>query len=140
MRLVDANVLIYAVNSSQRQHEPAFTWLTSALSGSETVGLPWNSLLAFIRVATNPRIFAEPLSVDDALSIVHSWLSSPAAVVVDPSPRHLAVLSELLTTAGTAGNLTTDAHLAALAKEHQADVVTFDRDVERFGVKVVVPH
>ena len=139
MKLVDSNVLIYAVNSSLRQHQPAFRWLTNALSGSETVGLPWTSLLAFIRVSTNPRVFATPISVEDALSTSQRWLTSPAAVVVEPSIRHLSMLGELLTVAGTAGNLTSDAHLAALAREHGADVVTFDRDFERFGVTVVVP-
>lgn len=139
MKLVDTNVLICAVNTSQRQHAAAFRWLERALAGSEAVGFPWTSILGFIRISTNPRMFAEPWPVEEALDIVRSWLSSPAAVVIDPSPSHLGVLSEFLSAAGTAGNLTTDAHLAALAKEHKAQVVTFDRDFERFGVTVVVP-
>ena len=139
MKIVDANVLIYAVNTAQRQHEPAHRWLLAALNGAEPIGLPWISLLAFMRVATNPRAFARPLMVADALAAVERWLNSPAAVLVEPSHRHFQVLSQLLTDVGTAGNLTTDAHLAALAHEHRAEVVSFDRDFERFDVTVVVP-
>lgn len=140
MKLVDSNVLIYAVNGSMRQHEPAREWLVRALGGPESVGLPWTTLLAFIRVVTNPRVFPDPHSVPEAIDTVEGWLSSPVAVPVDPSPRHLAILGDLLNRAGTAGNLTADAHLAALAIENRAEVVTFDRDLERFGVRVVVPQ
>jgi uncharacterized protein len=139
VKIVDANVLLSAVNTGQRQHESANRWLLAALSGAEPVGLPWISLLAFVRVATNPRAFTRPLSVTDALEAVERWLSSPAAVVVEPSHRHFHMLSQLLTAVGTAGNLTSDAHLAVLALEHHAEVVSFDRDFERFDVKVIVP-
>lgn len=139
MKIVDANVLLYAVNRQSAQHQAAHRWLTNALSGSEVVGLPWVSLLAFVRLSTSRRIFASPLSPGDAMTLVESWLAQPAAVAVEPTIRHSSVLCGLLEEAGTAGNLTTDAHIAALAIEHGATVVTFDRDFERFGVGVQLP-
>jgi len=139
VKIVDANVLLYAVNRQSVQHRAAHHWLTDALTGHEVVGLPWVSLLAFIRVSTSGRIFTSPLSAADALSVVESWLAQPAAVPVEPTTRHTSVLRGLLEQAGTAGNLTTDAHIAALAIEHGATVVTFDRDFERFGVRVQLP-
>jgi toxin-antitoxin system PIN domain toxin len=139
VKIVDANVLLYAVNRASAEHQPAHRWMTSALSGNEGVGLPWVSLLAFIRLSTSRRIFASPLSPADAMTVVESWLAQPAAVTVEPTTRHSSVLRGLLEQAGTAGNLTTDAHIAALAIEHGATVVTFDRDFERFDIRVRVP-
>lgn len=139
MKIVDANVLLYAVNTASSEHQAAHGWLTAALSGHEVVGLPWVSLLAFIRLSTSRRIFASPLSAADAVTVVESWLAQPAAVTVEPTIRHTPVLRGLLEQAGTAGNLTTDAHIAALAVEHGATVVTFDRDFERFDIRVQLP-
>jgi len=139
VKIVDANVLLYAVNRQSVEHAAAHRWLTGALSGNEVVGLPWVSLLAFIRLSTSRRIFAAPLPPADAMTVVESWLAQPAAVTVEPTIRHSSVLRGLLVQAGTAGNLTTDAHIAALAIEHGATVVTFDRDFERFGVGVQLP-
>ena len=139
MKIVDANVLLYAVNRQSVEHAAAHRWLTGALSGNEVVGLPWVSLLAFIRLSTSRRIFAAPLPPADAMTVVESWLAQPAAVTVEPTIRHSSVLRGLLVQAGTAGNLTTDAHIAALAIEHGATVVTFDRDFERFDVGVELP-
>ena len=139
MKIVDANVLLYAVNRQSVEHETAHRWLTGALSGNEVVGLAWVSLLAFIRLSTSRRIFASPLPPADAMTVVESWLAQPAAVTVEPTTRHCSVLRGLLEQAGTAGNLTTDAHIAALAIEHGATVVTFDRDFERFGIRVQLP-
>jgi uncharacterized protein len=139
VKIVDAIVLLYAVNRQSVGHEAARRWLTGALSGNEVVGLPWVSLLAFIRMSTSRRIFASPLPAADAMSVVESWLAQPAAVTVEPTTRHTSVLRGLLEQAGTAGNLTTDAHLAALAIEHGATVVTFDRDFERFDIRVHLP-
>ena len=139
MKIVDANVLLYATNSSSAQHSIAHRWLINALTGSEAIGFPWVSLLAFVRVSTNPRVFRSPLHVASAFDLVESWLAQPPATVVAPTARHSAVLRGLLEEAGTAANLTTDAHLAALAVEHGAEVVTFDRDFERFAVKVYRP-
>lgn len=137
--IVDANVLLYAVNRQSIEHKAAHRWLTSALSGNQVVGLPWVSLLAFIRLSTSSRVFASPLLPADAMTVVESWLAQRAAVTVEPTTRHLSVLRGLLEQAGTAGNLTTDAHLAALAIEHGATVATFDRDFERFDVRVHLP-
>ena len=140
MVVVDANVLLYGVDSASLHHEPARSWLDAALGGAEAVGLSWVALLAFIRLATNPSVFPRPLTVDDAAEQVERWLAAPAAVVVDPTSRHLAVLHGLLHDVGTAGNLTTDAHLAALAVEHGAAVVSYDRAFGRFaGVRHRLP-
>jgi hypothetical protein len=133
VRVVDANVLLYAVNPDAPLHERAQTWLDGALSGTETVGFAWSVLLAFLRIGTNSAVFARPLTVEEAIGIVELWLGQPAAVVVDPTPRHLAVLRGLLESTGTAANLVNDAHLAALALEHGAEIVSFDRDFQRFG-------
>ncbi len=140
MKIVDANVLLYAANSGSVQHVTAYRWLVRALAGSEAIGLPWMSLLAFVRVSTNPRVFDSPLPIASAFDLVDSWLAQPTATVVAPTLRHAAVLRGLLEQAGTDANLTTDAHLAALAVEHGAEVVTFDRDFARFAVKVYRPQ
>lgn len=139
MKLVDANVLLYAVNRSSSAHDASRRWLQDALGGNEAVGLPWVCLLAFVRISTNPRIFDSALSADEAMDGVDAWLSSPISVMVEPTPRHAGLLRSLLSRSGTAGNLTMDAHLAALALEQDAEVVTWDRDLARFDVRVVVP-
>lgn len=142
MKLVDANVLLYAVNADERpdRHEPSKAWLDEALAGAETVGFSWIVLLAFLRLVTKIGLFPRPLSVEDAGQIVSTWLSQPAAVIVEPTGRHLSVLTGLLVEAGTGGNLVSDAHLAALAVEHHATVVTFDRDFARFrGIRLQTP-
>lgn len=140
MVIVDANVLLYAVNPQSRQHEAAHAWLVGALAGNEAVGFAWTVLLAFLRLATNPSVFAHPLSPEEAAGLVELWLAPRAAVVVEPTARHLAVLRGLLRSSGTAGNLIADAHLAALALETGATVVSFDRDFARFeGLRSHVP-
>ena len=133
MVIVDANVLIYAVDRASSHHEASYSWLEGALNGSETVGLAWTALLAFIRLSTSPSVFPDPLSADEAMDQVESWLSAPAAVIAEPTPRHVSLMRSLLADTGTAGNLTTDAHLAALALEHSAEIVSYDRDFARFG-------
>lgn len=132
MRLVDANVLIYAVNEASPQHEAARSWLDGALSGGETVGFAWSVVLAFLRLTTHPAVFAHPLEPDAATAIVRAWTDLPTARLIDPTPRHLDLLSGLLAEAGTAANLVNDAHLAVLAIEHDATLVTFDADFGRF--------
>lgn len=139
MYVVDTNVLIYAVNTAAPQHSTAYHWLASTLATGETVGFPWVSVLGFVRLTTNPRIMPRPASVSDALDTVDAWLAPPNAVLLEPGPRHLSVLRGLLTDAGTAGNLTTDAHIAALALENQCPVATFDHGLARFGVDLLVP-
>jgi len=132
VKLPDVNVLVYAVDEDSRHHATARPWLEEALSGSETVALCWNVLLGFVRVSTRPVAFERPLNAVEALDLVESWLGQPCATVVEPTARHLAVLRDLLTQAGTAGNLTSDAHLAALAIEHGAELCSYDGDFARF--------
>jgi hypothetical protein len=131
--IVDANVLIYAVDRASSHHEASYSWLEGALNGSETVGLAWTVLLAFIRLSTSPSVFPTPWSASRAMDQVELWLSAPAAVIAEPTLRHANVIRALLADAGTAGNLTTDAHLAALAIEHAAEIVSYDREFARFG-------
>lgn len=132
MQLVDANVLLHAVNERSREHATARDWLREALAGAEPVALAWMVTLAFLRISTHPAVFPRPLSLGQAADLVEQWLGSPAVVTIEPTRRHLPLLRGLLDRAGTAGNLVGDAHLAALALEHGATVVTFDRDFARF--------
>jgi uncharacterized protein len=136
VNLVDANVLLYARNSAAERHDQSLQWLDEALSGRETVGLAWISLLAFLRLSTKVGLFPNPLVVQTALEQTRLWMSSPAAVVVEATPRHFDVLAGLLTGTGAGGNLVNDGHLAALAVEHDATIVSFDHDFGRFpGVR-----
>jgi|SRR5580658_2393394 toxin-antitoxin system PIN domain toxin len=136
MILLDANLLIYAVNADAVLNRKAKSWLESVLSGRETVGFPWNVVLAFLRLTTRPGLFRRPLPVKTALDLVASWLDQPSVTIVHPGPRHLHVLRELLLAVGTGGNLTSDAHLAALALEHRAELCSSDSDFARFtGLK-----
>ena len=102
------------------------------LSGSETVAFCWSVLLAFVRLSTRPVVFEHPLTPDEALDLVDGWLGQPCATVIEPTSRHTATLRDLLAPLGTAGNLTTDAHLAALAIEHGAELCSYDTDFARF--------
>lgn len=133
MKIVDANVLLYAVNEADPKHEPSRSWLDGALSGGDTVGFSWLVLLAFLRLSTRVGLFPHPLTPGEALDRVRAWLAQPSGVIVEPTPRHLDLLAGLLATEGTGGNLVSDAHIAALALEHDSPVVTYDRDFGRFG-------
>jgi toxin-antitoxin system PIN domain toxin len=136
VNLVDANVLLYAVNEDSPQHSRASTWLDQALDGAEAVGFAWIVLLAFLRLSTRADLFPRPLETSQALDVVETWLGARAAVVIHPTARHLAVLAGLLEPFGTAANLVNDAHLAALSVEHRGTVISFDHDFGRFpGVK-----
>jgi len=140
MKLVDANVLLYAVNTDAAAHEPARRWVDAALSGADTVAFAWVALLAFVRLSTKVGLFPAPLTVDDSMDRVDAWLSAGPAVVVEPTTRHAAVVRELLRSVGVGGNLVSDAHLAALALEHRCSIVSFDNDFSRFpGVEWVRP-
>jgi toxin-antitoxin system PIN domain toxin len=134
--VVDTNVLLHAVNPRAVDHLVAHSWLDDALSGANAVGFAWVALLGFIRVATRPGIFDRALTPDRAVEIVELWLSSGSAHLVQPTSRHSSILGGILRDVGAAGNLTTDAHLAALAVEHHGRVVSFDSDFSRFpGVR-----
>jgi toxin-antitoxin system PIN domain toxin len=141
VRIVDANVLLYAVNSSAEHHDASRRWLDGALSGADVVGLAWVPLLAFTRLTTKHGLFPSPLTPDDAMAQVRDWCSAPSAVMVNPTARHADVLSNLVSGTGSGGNLVNDAHLAALAIEHRARIVTYDNDFSRFdGVSWDVPE
>jgi toxin-antitoxin system PIN domain toxin len=140
VQLVDTNVLVYAVNRSAKQHRAAHGWLVGALDGNESIGFAWTALLGFLRLTTNPRVFATPLQLVDATALVEFWLGQRPSTIVEPTARHVPILRSLLAGAGTGANLVNDAHLAALALEHDATIVSFDRDFQRFeGVRSRLP-
>jgi len=140
MKVVDANVLLYAVNADAPHHRTARRWLDAALNGTESVGFAWVVVLAFLRLSTNASLFPRPLAPDDAFNVVEAWLDQPTAVVLQPTPRHADLLRGLLEPLGLAANLVNDAHLAGLAIEHGAEVVSFDSDFSRFrGVRHRIP-
>lgn len=140
MKLVDANVLLYAVNRDARHHDDSRRWLDAALSGADTVAFSWLVLLAFVRLATKEGLFPRPLDVREAMARVEAWLGARPAVVVAPTVDHARVLGDLLAAVGAGGNLANDAHLAALAIEHRCDIVTYDTDFGRFpGIRWSTP-
>ena len=132
MIIPDVNLLVYAHDSTSRRHAPARRWLERLMNGSGSVGLPWVALLGFVRIATHPRVVENPLDVGGACARVRSWLARPQTILIHPGDRHADILFDLLDAVGTAGNLTTDAHLAALAIEHQAELHSTDADMARF--------
>jgi toxin-antitoxin system PIN domain toxin len=125
-------LLMYAVDKDAPLHAEAKSWWEATVSGPETVGLSWIVILAFLRLTTKPNIFPKPLRIETAFDIVDSWLAQPSVTVVHPGPQHAQMLRDLLLPLGAGGNLTTDAHLAALALEHGAEVCSFDHDFTRF--------
>lgn len=134
MILVDANLLLYAYHPRAEQHDKSRAWLEAALSGPDLVRFTWLTLWAFIRIATNPRVFERPLSSSEAQAAISSWLALPAAGILDPGERHWDILRELMHDGQTVGPLVMDAVLAAIAIEHGATVYTTDRDFSRFPV------
>jgi toxin-antitoxin system PIN domain toxin len=141
MILPDANVLLHAVNHSSSQHQTALKALEDGFDDPRGIAFAWIAVLAFLRLSTRRGIFPGPLSADEAVRIVEQWLGHSHARVVHPGERHMAILGSLLRSAGTAGNLTTDAHLAAVAIEHGATVISFDRDFARFeGLRWIHPE
>ena len=141
MKLVDTNVLVYAVSRGVVHHDRSRAWLDAALSGVETVLLPWTALIGFVRIVTHPRVNRHPLASSTALSLVEEWLSLPHVLAPTPDERHTRRMGELLAATGASGgNLVNDAHLAALAVQYGATVVTFDSDFGRFaGVRWEMP-
>ena len=132
MILVDANILLYAEDSLQSRHQQAGAWWDSQLSGTGVVCLCWTVLSAFIRIGTNPRVFEHPLSLEQALARVQSWLDQPCTRVVLPTERHWTVFKQVLTDGQAVANLVTDAHLAALAIEYGCELASTDSDFARF--------
>jgi hypothetical protein len=132
VRIVDLNILLYTVNSEAAEHERAHTWWEHAVNDEEIIGLAWVVLLGFLRLSTNPRVFPRPLSPGTAAAKLDAWLSRDNVRVVRERDEHWDTLKPLLSATGTAGNLTTDAHLAALAIRHDAVLVSSDMDFARF--------
>lgn len=132
MKLPDVNLLLYAVDAEAPRHAKARGWLEEALSGTEEVGFAWAVLLGFLRISTNPAAFEEPLDPTQAFAFVEEWLARPNTMTPVAGPGHVALMRELLQPLGIAGNLTSDAHLAALAIEHGAELCSSDTDFARF--------
>jgi toxin-antitoxin system PIN domain toxin len=130
--LVDANLLVYARVATLPQHEAARAWLDERLNGAGPVGVPWPSLLAFVRLVSNPRIFERPDGIASAWAQAEEWLACPAVWIPQPTDRHREVLGVLLRDHVTRANLVPDAHLAALAIEHGLLLCTTDGDFARF--------
>lgn len=140
MILVDANVLIYAIDADSPHHAASRRWLEDALSGTTPVGLAWIVILAFLRLTTRSGILKRPLPPERAMAFVDEWLAQPYVRAVSPGEGHWAILRKLLRDSGTAGNLTSDAHLAAVALEIGASVCSTDADFGRFpGVERISP-
>lgn len=130
--LIDANLLIYAVDSTAPEHRKAADWLSDRLNGDRRVGLPWESLTAFFRITTHPRAMADPLQPADAWRFIQDWLAVDVAWVPVATERHGDVLAGLIDRYRISGNLVPDAHLAALAIEHGLEVCSADTDFARF--------
>jgi hypothetical protein len=130
--LIDANILIYAKFHNLPEHVRARTWLDDQLNGTVEVGLPWGSLLAFLRVATNTRLFGRPLSMAEAVAQVKEWLAAEPVWIPQPTERHADVLGNLLVQPDIHYRLVPDAHLVALAIEHGLTLCSADRDFARF--------
>ncbi|MGH8729945.1 MAG: TA system VapC family ribonuclease toxin [Burkholderiales bacterium] len=140
MILLDANILIYAYHPRSPQHKRARSWLEREFAGKEFVRLPWSSILAFIRISTNPRAFEDPLAISEASAIVSSWLDLPMVSTIEPGERYWQILRELMVEAQVSGPLVSDAALAALTIENGGTLCTTDRDFSRFsGLNVLNP-
>lgn len=132
MILPDINILIYAINKDTVYHASARKWLQNVFSSTEIVGIAWIVILGFLRIITNGRVMPNPLDFKTACSIIGEWLALPNVRIVDPTEHHWKIFQELLEPLGTAGNLTSDAHLAAMAIEHRAILYSTDNDFSRF--------
>lgn len=132
MILVDANILLYAEDSLSPQHQQARIWWDDQLSKESPVCLCWTVLAAFIRIGSNPRVFEKPLSLEQALSRVQSWLDQPCIRIVRPTENHWSLFQQMLTDGQAVANLVTDAHLAALSIEHGCSLASTDADFARF--------
>ena len=140
MILTDANLLLYAYNVDAAEHDTARQWLETQLSGTDLFCFAWQTITAFLRISTNQRAFAAPLSIKEATGIVGEWLERPQTVLLTPGEKHWAIFQKLMESGQTRGPLVMDAHLAALALEHGATLASSDRDFSRFpGLKLINP-
>lgn len=132
MIVLDANILLYAYDGSSEFHEPVREWLEARFRAREAIGLPWVSLWAFLRIATNARVMRTPLPVKEAFSVLEEIRRMPRAVVLAPGTQHAEILERLTVGAHAGGSRLTDAVLAAIAVEHGAKLASTDRDFARF--------
>jgi uncharacterized protein len=130
--LPDVNLLVHAYDTDSRRHDAARLWWEAAMNGTQAVGMSWIAILGFIRLTTHGQVMASPVPVEEACAHARAWLARPQVSVIEPGPRHAELLFSLLEAVGAGGNLTTDAHLAALAIEHQAELQSTDADFARF--------
>lgn len=133
MIIPDVNLLIYAYDSSSPHHDAAAKWWKGCMTGKDRVGLATSAIFGFVRISTHPRIFRHPLTLADAAIRVQSWMMRPQVRVIEHSSRHVADVLELLEETGTAGNLTTDAQIAALARQENGIIHSHDADFIRFA-------
>ncbi|MGQ0834808.1 MAG: TA system VapC family ribonuclease toxin [Gammaproteobacteria bacterium] len=141
MIILDANVLLYAYDLRSQFHARCRDWLNTAFNGREQIGLPWQTILAFVRIATNARAFRVPLDAQNACDIVTSWLARPQVLSIGPGERFWGLFQDQVREAQISGPLVTDAALAALAREHGAALCTTDRDFTRFSaLKLIDPR
>lgn len=140
MILIDANILLYAHDASDPRHPAATRWLEATIGGPGTVGLALGTVLAFLRIATDPRVYANPMPATQAITLVESWLGRSNVHLVAPTQAHWRTLDDLANAGQARGPLMMDAHLAALAIEHGATLATVDRDFTRFpGLRTIDP-
>ena len=132
MIIPDINLLVYAHNEQDPNHAPARQWWRGLVDGSELLGVDWSIIVGFIRVSTLPSVVTDPPEPQYTASIVESWLEIPHMSMIEPGPDHLKIVTDLLAAAGRGGNLVPDAHITALAIQHDAVVHTNDRDFSRF--------
>ncbi len=133
MKILDVNLLLYAVDVRSAHHANARNFLDRVLNTDETIALPWTVILGFLSVVTNARVFTHALTSDQALSVVDGWLARPNVVALEPGPEHWSILRDLMRESGTAGSLVSDAHLAALAIERGAELCSADADFGRYA-------
>lgn len=133
MKLLDVNLLIYAVNTSSPFHVDAKNWLETVLSGEDTLAIPWIVVVGFLRIATHPRILARPLTTENALTVIDALIAHPNVSLLSPPDDHWSLLRKFIAKSGTAGNLTTDAYIAALAIQYDAELCSTDTDFGRFA-------
>jgi len=132
MIIPDINLLVYTYNSDAPDHRKARAWWENVLSANQPVALPWVVLLGFLRIMTSRRILLAPLTMEEAIKHVRSWLEQPQTRIIHPGPRHLDLVQDLAVRVRITGEMTTDLHLAALAIEHQAELHSNDADFKRF--------
>lgn len=132
MKVVDLNLLLYAANQDDPNHRMALQWFTENFSANENIALAWITIVGFLRLSTRKGVFQRPLTPEQAIDRLNQWLGRPNVQVIGESHNHWKFLQELIREAGTAGNLSTDAHLAALAISRGATLVSCDADFARF--------